>query len=92
MRVCLLDGRHRTPAAIYDHLARELDLPPHFGRNLDALWDVLTGEVAGPVRIVWRLDPDLRAELGTFASALLALFEAVAREREDVSFTLITDP
>ncbi len=92
MKVCLLDGRHRTPEAIYDRLAGELDLPPHFGRNLDALWDVLTAEVEGPVRIVWRLDPELRAELGAFATALLALFEAVSREREDLSFTLITDP
>ena len=89
---CRLDGRQRTPAAIYDRLARDLDLPPHFGRNLDALWDVLTTEVEGPVQIVWRLDPRLRAELGPFAEALLTLFTEVAHEREDFTFTLITDP
>ncbi len=92
VKTCRLDGRQRTAAAIYDRLARELRLPPHFGRNLDALWDVLTTDLEGPVRIVWHLDPRLRAELGEFAEALVALFEDVAGEREDFTFTVITDP
>ncbi len=92
VKCCLLDGRQRTPDAIYDKLARELGFPAHFGRNLDALWDVLTTDVEGPVRIVWRLDSGLRAELGEFAEALVALFEDVARERADFTFVLITDP
>ncbi len=92
VKLCVLDREQRTPAAIYAKLARDLDFPAHFGRNLDALWDLLTTEVEGPVRIVWRLDPGLRAELGEFADALAALFEEVARERQDFAFRRITDP
>ena len=32
-------------------LGRELDLPQWWGRNLDALYDCLTGELGRPVRL-----------------------------------------
>ena len=35
-------ARLGTPDAVYDYLSEELQLPPYFGRNLDALHDVLT--------------------------------------------------
>ncbi len=92
VKLCVLGREQRSPAAIYAKLARDLAVPAHFGRSLDALWDLLTTEVEGPVRIVWRLDPRLRAELGEFADALTALFEEVARERPDLAFRRITDP
>ena len=31
-----------TPDSLYDFLSNELDFPDYFGRNLDALYDVLT--------------------------------------------------
>ena len=38
-------ARLGTPDAVYDYLSEELQLPPYFGRNLDALHDclILTG-------------------------------------------------
>ena len=39
----ILDGKAMTdrPAA-HSHLAERLDLPTYYGRNLDALYDMLT--------------------------------------------------
>ena len=37
----VVEPAERT-AELYDHLATALDLPDWFGRNLDALWDVVT--------------------------------------------------
>ena len=37
----VVEPAERT-AELYDHLALALDLPSWFGRNLDALWDVVT--------------------------------------------------
>ena len=31
-----------------------LGLPDYYGNNLDALWDMLTGEIDFPIRIIWR--------------------------------------
>jgi RNAse (barnase) inhibitor barstar len=49
-RPVLLDPSTST-AEFYDHLAGALPLPDWFGRNLDALWDVLT-DLSGPTALV----------------------------------------
>lgn len=78
----------RTLAQFYDELARQLAFPPHFGRNLDALWDVLTGEVAGPLEIVWEESEQAQANLGVDYAKLIILFNDLAAERDDFTFTL----
>ncbi len=84
VRLCRLDSHLRSPQAILEKFARDLDFPDWFGRNLDALYDLLTGWVEGPVRIVWRRDARTRRELGEWGEALRRLLEEVAAERQDV--------
>jgi len=66
--------RGGTRVAFYDAIARELRLPDWFGRNLDALRDVLADLSwlpAGEVVVVWDGRPDdaaLRAVLADAAS------------------------
>lgn len=69
---------------LYDLLAAELKLPAHFGRNLDALWDVLTTDVAGPVEIVWENAALSKEKLGDKATALMELLKDVCKERPDI--------
>jgi len=73
---------------VYDALTDQLRLGPEFGRNLDALWDVLTTEVAGPLDIVWRDSRVSRARLGEQFPRLLWLFRAVADQRGDVTIAV----
>ena len=52
MEFIIIDGRRMTSIeAAHEYLAKTLRLPPYYGRNLDALHDVLT-ERADPVGIV----------------------------------------
>jgi hypothetical protein len=51
----------------YDEISRQLHLPAHFGRNLDALYDSLSGDVSGPFEIVWR-DTELAANWGPMST------------------------
>lgn len=52
---CALNGKTiRSLDDLYDQLSKRLSLPKHFGRNLDALWDVLSTDVEGPFEITWR--------------------------------------
>lgn len=60
--------------------ARELGLPEHFGKNLDALWDSLTGDIALPVSIQF-VNLSM-AQLETFEK-LISLFEEAAEELGD---------
>ena len=71
---------------IYDEVERQLTLP-YFARNLDALWDVLTREVDGPVEILWRESDVSRARLGPDFDRLTALLREVAEDRPDVYVT-----
>ena len=89
MNRCVLDcARLATAEAYYAELSRQLRLPAHFGGNLDALFDALTRDVAGPVEIrvrnAARTPPALRGEL---ARLVKTLGEA-ARERRDLSLVI----
>jgi ribonuclease inhibitor len=88
VRRCRLDGRSATRAAVLARLARELGFPAHFGRNLDALYDVLTTDLGGPIEIVWRGGRERLAadpELGP----VLATLEAAARARSDLRLEVL---
>ncbi len=75
----VLDARHDDRDKVFDTLARDLGFPPHWGRNLDALYDVLRADIAGPIEIVWRA-----AAPGRELAAIRAVLRDVARERSDV--------
>jgi ribonuclease inhibitor len=45
-------------------IAEALGLPRHYGKNLDALWDVVARDVERPVTLVWRHSEASRAVLG----------------------------
>ena len=54
MREIILDGATiADAAALHARLAELLELPEHYGANLDALWDALTGYIALPLTIRW---------------------------------------
>ncbi|MCQ2421804.1 MAG: barstar family protein [Lachnospiraceae bacterium] len=43
MKTIVLDGAYMTEReATYAYLAKRLSFPPYFGKNLDALYDLLT--------------------------------------------------
>lgn len=73
---------------VYDILARDLGLPTHFGRNLDALYDVLTGGVEGPFTILVEDAKALEKALGAKGPALLKLLRDVGKARKDAKIVL----
>ncbi len=87
---CVLQGKKiDSREAFYAAVARGLRLPGHFGRNLDALWDALTGDVAGPVEIVWKDADASRRSMGARAQdPLVRLLLDAAAEREDLKVTI----
>lgn len=75
-------------AAVHDLFTRALDLPEWYGRNLDALYDVLT-ERGEPLRLLVRNREALAAGLGEYAEDLLrTLVDAAA---ENPALTLVSE-
>lgn len=88
MKTCHLT-EIRSLAQFYDELAHQLDFPAHFGRNLDALWDVLVNDIEGPLEIVWRDATLSQAAMGEDYAKLVALLEEAAAERGDMALKLL---
>lgn len=79
MEDIVLDGqRMLSRRAAHDHLAQRLGLPEYYGRNLDALYDLLT-ERRGPTRLVVRHREALLAWLGDYGAALCRTLEDADR-------------
>ena len=84
-RRIIIEGAMLTGMAdVWETLAALLDLPDHFGRNLDALHDSLTADVPGPLAIEWREAAASRAALGDGFDRLRATLEDAARARPDL--------
>lgn len=72
-----LDGRYMTTREnAHAHLAQQLELPERYGRNLDALYDLLTAGMDAEqicLRHAERLD-----ELGAYGRQLLRVLREAA--------------
>lgn len=75
---------------LYDQLSKQLSLPEHFGRNLDALWDVLSSDIAGPFEIVWNHAEGSKRTMGKDFDRVLKLLQELEEERKD--FKLKIEP
>jgi len=81
---CLLSGKTvRSLDVFYDEIARQLDFPEHFGRNLDALWDVLSADMEGPLEVVWKHSDSSRLDMGGDFDRVLAVLKDVKKARKD---------
>ncbi|GHD59047.1 barstar family protein [Jeongeupia chitinilytica] len=75
----------RSMDDVYAQLARQLPLPAHFGRNLDALFDLLTADLEGSLTLNWPDAADARPYLGADRhAALLTTLRDAADERDDL--------
>lgn len=84
-RIVIEGAAIATLADGWEALVALLDLPPHFGRNLDALHDSLTTDVPGPVAIEWRDAAASRAAMGAAFERLRETIAEAAESRPDLS-------
>ena len=85
MKTAYLDGGAISgKRALHETLAEQLGFPSWYGRNLDAMYDLLTAERTEPVRIVIRNRAALEESLGGYFRLLLAVLEDAALEGAEV--------
>ena len=90
MRYVILNGAAvNSRSELYDALERYMDLPDYFGRNLDALHDVLLHEIlpSGPLTFEIEGFDALRANIGEYAVGLRHMLRDA--EREDDRLTVV---
>jgi ribonuclease inhibitor len=81
---CTLNGKTiRSLDDLYDRISILINLPEHFGRNLDALWDVLSTDVEGPFEIIWKNANDSKRSMGKEFDRAVKLLRNLEKERDD---------
>ena len=84
MKVIHLNGAKMLDKAVtHAYLKQELNLPAHYGENLDALWDCLSTDFAGKKITIDRTDL-ITTQLGAYGASLLQLFRDVAAENPHI--------
>lgn len=77
MDVVVINGSEiENNEQLHDVLSKELHFPPFYGRNLDALWDCLTGHIELPVTIMWRNFYSSKLALGEYADKVAEVLKA----------------
>ena len=71
----------------HSHLAERLELPTFYGRNLDALYDVLT-EIGEETEIVLADPAAVVEQMGKYGESLLATMQEAAEENPKLIVTL----
>ena len=83
-----LDGRRMTDRnAAHDHLAAQLQFPEYYGRNLDALYDLLM-EYSTPLEILFSHAEVMKEQLGTYGSALLHTLQEAENDNLNLIVTI----
>jgi ribonuclease inhibitor len=83
----VIDGRKvKTREQFHAAVKRQLSLPEHYGMNLDALWDSLTGDVPRPLSIEWTHSDVSREHLGEYFDQIRKLLEEL--KQQDPEFKL----
>ncbi|MBQ2545097.1 MAG: barstar family protein [Clostridia bacterium] len=89
MRYVILNGAAVTDRkTLYDALEAHLELPDYFGRNLDALHDVLGDLLAAqPLTLEIEGTETLLRTLGRYGEAFLHMLDDTAKENKSLRLT-----
>ncbi len=84
----LLDADQISDKQSFFHeLSLKARLPDYFGYNLDALFDFLTADLAGPVEIVWQKKSSVPLAVSDILEPIRQTLRDAALERGDLYFT-----
>jgi ribonuclease inhibitor len=87
MRVDILGDQIFTEHDFHSQIATAMDVRRSYGRNLDALWDLLSASVERPIEIVWRDAAQSRERLGEHFDKIVAVLERVRLQDEQFGWT-----
>jgi ribonuclease inhibitor len=83
MRIVNIDTTScSTPDQLHEVLRQQLDFPAYYGKNLDALWDCLTGWVQMPLTVEWCGIAEARQTIGDYVDKVLETFQQAEQEVE----------
>lgn len=88
MRRVILNGKRMiSKEKAHAYLKRKLDFPDYYGKNLDALWDLLT-TIHEPLEIHVIHGDRMLLKMGDYGRRLLETLEEAAKESRHVTMVV----
>ena len=87
MKITLDGAKMTSRAAAHEHIAAEMAFPEWYGKNLDALWDMLAA--SGEMEIELINAPAMLNGMDSYACRMLSVFYEADKENENVSFRVV---
>ena len=81
IEIKLNGSKMKDKETAHEYLKRKLSLPDYYGKNLDALWDLLSTDTS-PKKIIIKNPEMIIINLGTYGGSLLDTFREAADENE----------
>ena len=86
MQTIILPGSQlASQNALHDWLDEAFDFP-YYGRNLDALWDLISATIPLPVTLIWQDFAQSQVLLGDYADKTRQVFQEAADLRQGFYF------
>ena len=83
-----LDGRRMSTREIaHQYIKWKLNLPDYYGKNLDALWDLLS-TYSDSMEICFFNKESLIDQLGDYGEAIVEVFQDAELENKNIKFTI----
>ena len=76
-----------TKLQLHEYIAKELSFPEYYGKNLDALYDLLTERREETLIELINFEK-LRKTFGIYADAFLDVLHDASEENKNIKFTL----
>lgn len=87
MRATIGDPTIETALQFHRQIADAFAFPSYYGKNLDALWDVLRIDIERPSTLVWRNSAQARAAMKKDFDDIVELIRDVAKHDRDHGLT-----
>ena len=88
--VTLSGNRIKTKDALHAFLAKKLNFPDYYGKNLDALHDCLSA-YRTPLHITVTYTEQIKENLGSYGETFLQLLQDMAEENLLISLSVYAD-
>lgn len=76
-----------SPDAFHEEIAKSLEFPGYYGKNLDALYDCLT-DIIEPTEIVFPQKAEESAYLGEYAAKVICVLKDAEIDNDSLKITI----
>ncbi len=64
-------------------ISKKLNFPSYYGKNLDALWDILSSDVERPIVLTWKNALISKEKMGIEYDKICNVLKRVAQQNKD---------